>query len=86
MKTIDKHTKMLTRTFTPDGTELVSFDVVVQDIFETKNGINKLFKEERNKTIDEILGVLNEMKYPKGSIWNDARNEAIESIKLLREK
>jgi phage terminase small subunit len=52
--------------------------------------INKLLKEERNKTIDEILGVLNglDKNYGDGTTIESyiRLSQAIESIKLLREK
>lgn len=50
----DKYTKMLTKTTQPDGQEIVSFDVVVQDIFETKKEILTLISHERAEAVDEF--------------------------------
>jgi hypothetical protein len=69
-KIFDKHTKMLTQTTLPDGENLVSFDVVVQDIFETKKELstllNKVEEDAYEKGYKDAMDMVE--KYTEGKV------------------
>ena len=54
----DRHTKALTKTTDNDGTEIVSFDTVLVDIYEVKKELWDLFSQQRIQERERIIEFL----------------------------